>query len=163
MAFVVEDGTGLSNSNAYVSVAEADAYFLESTNRWIGTDLSKQKALVRATRAIDLLGAGKFRGVKLLSTQALAWPRDEAYDGDGFKLTGIPNYLKYAVFEAALAELEDEGTLMPDTERTPNFERVEGVVQVAYADGTYPGITYRAVMNWLSFVCTGSGMKVVRA
>lgn len=162
MAFVVEDGTGLANSNAYVSVAEADAYFVESTNRWTGTSLAKQKAIVRATRAVDLLGDGRFKGIKLLSTQALAWPREDAYDSDGYEMTGVPQYLKNAVFEAALAELETEGALMPDTERTPNFERVEGVVQVAYTEGSYPGTTYRAVSNWLSKVCTGSGMKVVR-
>lgn len=162
MAIVVEDGTGLSTSNAYVSVAEADAYFAESTTLWAGTNGTKEKAIVRATRAIDLMGANKFLGTKLVETQALAWPRDEAYDRDGIELTGIPVYLKRAVFEAALQELISENATMPNTTQQVVTERVEGAVQVTYSEGSYQGTTFRAIRGWLDYVCKGSGMRVVR-
>ena len=162
MAFVTEDGTGLATSNAYVSVAEADAYFAESTTLWAGTNGTKEKAIVRATRAIDLMGANKFLGLKLVETQALAWPRDEAYDRDGIELTGIPVYLKRAVFEAALQELISEGSTMPNTTQQVVMERVEGAVQVSYSEGSYQGTTFRSIKGWLDYVCKGSGMRVVR-
>jgi len=162
MAFTVEDGTGLSTSNAYVSVAEADAYFTEATLQWAGTNLAKERAIVRATRAIDLMGANKFLGVKLVETQALAWPRDEAYDRDGIELTGLPVYLKRAVFEAALQELLVEGTTMPNTSQQVVMERVEGAVQVSYSEGSYQGTTFGSIRGWLDYICKGSGMRVVR-
>jgi len=162
MAFVVDDGTGLSTSNAYVSVAEADAYFTESTTLWGGTNLAKERAIVRATRAIDLMGVNKFLGTKLVETQALAWPRDGAYDRDGIELTGLPVYLKRAVFEAALQELVEENATMPNTSQQVVMERVEGAVQVSYSEGSYQGTTFRAIHGWLDMICKGSGMRVVR-
>ena len=162
MAFVTEDGTGLSTSNAYASVAEADAYFAESTALWTGVDAVKQKAIVRATRAIDLMGANKFLGTKLVETQALAWPRDGAYDRGGIELTGVPVYLKRAVYEAALQELISENATMPNTTQQVVTERVEGAVQVTYSEGSYQGTTFRAIRGWLDYVCKGSGMRVVR-
>jgi len=162
MAFTSEDGTGLSAANAYVSVAEADAYFAETTTQWGGTNTSKERAIVRATRTIDLMGANKFLGTKLTETQALAWPRDEAYDRDGIELTGIPVYLKRAVCEAALQELLSEGVTMPNTTQQVVTERVEGAVQVTYSEGSYQGTTFRAIRGWLDYICKGSGMRVVR-
>lgn len=162
MSFVTEDGTGLSTSNSYVSVAEADAWFAESTALWTGVDAVKQKALVRATRTIDLMGGNKFLGIKLVETQALAWPRDEAYDRDGIELTGIPIYLKRAVYEAALQELTTEGVTMPNTTQQVEMERVEGAVQVSYVPGSYQGTTFRAIKGWLDYICKGSGLRVVR-
>jgi len=162
MSFVTEDGTGLSTSNSYVSVAEADAYFLDATILWVGTNGAKEKALVRATRTIDLMGGNRFLGIKLVETQALAWPRDEAYDRDGIELTGIPVYLKRAVYEAALQELILEGSTMPNTTQQVKMERVEGAVQVSYVEGSYQGTTFRAIKGWLDYICKGSGLRVVR-
>ena len=43
MAFVVEDGTGLSNSNSFVAVAFADSYFADrNQTAWAGTDEAKK-------------------------------------------------------------------------------------------------------------------------
>ena len=51
MAFVVEDGTGISNSNSYAPVAFADSYFADRNQaEWVGTDEVKKAALIRAFR-----------------------------------------------------------------------------------------------------------------
>lgn len=75
MALVVEDGTGLSNADAYVSVAEADAYLagLGFTGWDTLTEGEKEIAIRRATQYIDEVFT--FPGVKKLSTQRLSMPR----------------------------------------------------------------------------------------
>ncbi len=50
MTFVVEDGTGLANANAYIAVAFADSYFADrGIQKWADvTDASlKQQAIVQ--------------------------------------------------------------------------------------------------------------------
>jgi len=75
MPLVVEDGTGLSDAEAYVSVADADAYHAQFGNaNWAAATLaSKESALRRAAQYIDT--QYRFRGDPLNDTQALAWPR----------------------------------------------------------------------------------------
>ena len=48
MALVVEDGTGITNANAYVSVAEADSYFQARNNAsWSARNThDKEKAIL---------------------------------------------------------------------------------------------------------------------
>lgn len=161
MSLIVEDGTGLSTANAYISVAEADNFFIDSTIKWTGTTTAKEHAIVRATRTIDIIGGSNFIGKRLTSTQSLEWPRQEAYL-NGEELTGLPIYLKRAVCEAALQELIKEGSTLPNTTQKVKTERVEGVVQVTYTDDSYQGTTFRAIHGWLDWLLRGSGLRVVR-
>lgn len=99
MANVVEDGTGLNNANAYISVAFADSYFLERNNlTWLGTTAEKEAFIVRATDYIELVFGYRFIGTKFLTTQALQHPR---VADDGTSL-GVPLNLKKACAEYAL-------------------------------------------------------------
>lgn len=108
MAFTVEDGSGLSTANAYVSVASVDTHHTDRGNtRW--TDFSatdKEQAIVRATDYVDKRFGKRFRGVRQLKDQALEWPRLDAFDDDGFLLSGslddIPRNLAKAIAEYAL-------------------------------------------------------------
>jgi len=111
MAFVftVDDGTGLTGSNSYVSVSDTDDYHAGRGNTaWTDgsiTDASKEDALVRATDYVDKRFGPKYRGWRSSTTQALQWPRIDAEDDAGYLWTGIPTKLKQAVAEYALRAL----------------------------------------------------------
>lgn len=117
-AFVVEDGSGLDDSNSYESVAEFDDYCnargMEVTSQY--NDIDKQRALIKAAEYIDLGPGQRFLGRRLLSTQAMKFPRQCLPDPEFCWqfITGIPTKLKYAQSEYAFRELTTPGTLMPD-------------------------------------------------
>lgn len=75
MSLIVEDGTGLPNAESYVSVAQADAYFsATAVADWAAATLAdREVALRRATAYMD--ARYSFRGERLRTVQALAWPR----------------------------------------------------------------------------------------
>ena len=74
MALVVEDGTGLSTAESYISVADADTYHSDRGNAlWTGTDAVKEEALRQATEYLD--ATYDWKGSISLTTQALNWPR----------------------------------------------------------------------------------------
>ena len=106
-SFVVEDGTGLSTANSYLSVANADTYHSNVTRSddWSGATVAvKQNALIVATQYLDIRYQGRWRGYRASGTQALAWPRASVEDDDGYVLdsTALPQKLKDACAELAL-------------------------------------------------------------
>ena len=114
--FVVETGTGLSVS--YLSIADADAYPLShsGSTAWSGaSDAEKESALRLATQYLDAKHAGKWRGTKYSTTQALAWPRSGAYDIENclIEYNVIPQVLKDACAELALKVIGGD-TLLGD-------------------------------------------------
>jgi hypothetical protein len=152
MPFVVEDGTGLDNSNSYESVAEFNDYCslrgLEITANY--TPMDKERALIKATDFIDL--TKKFKGRKLLVTQALEFPR--AYlvvPGFCEYVEGIPDKLKYALSEYAYIELITPGALIPNPESDASglqlqsiFEKVGPIEEKK----TFIGSSVKTVKNW---------------
>lgn len=111
MAIVVEDGTGLTNADAYISVAGADAYHAAqgSPAAWTAATTSdKEDAIRQATTYLDGKYARAWRGMRAHRTQALRWPRIGAIDIDGYELpsTAVPVRLGYAAAELALKVIE---------------------------------------------------------
>jgi hypothetical protein len=105
-AFVVETGSGLANATSYVSIAEADDYYVIDPNfsaTWANLTLEvKQYLLAWATRILDQKSIWK--GVlSVPDTQALRWPRTYVYDRDDRLIApdSIPKQLKEATFELA--------------------------------------------------------------
>lgn len=88
MALVVETGVGLSNADAYVSVADTDARVAsvgQTTNSWTGAGTSaKELAIRQATQLINRRYDARWTGRRKTQTQALAWPRTYAYDSNGY-------------------------------------------------------------------------------
>jgi hypothetical protein len=165
MAFTVEDGTGLTDSNSYVSVADATAYHADRGNTAWDSVAEPEIALVRATQAIDQYGFERYLGYKSAETQALEWPRTDAVDRNGYTFTGVPIPVVYAVCEAALIEAATPGAMSPALERggAVRMERVEGAVTVEYDTSAPSTTTYTSVNRALSPVLsTGSNMRVVR-
>lgn len=93
--------------SSYLTLAEAVTYFdagrLHSDAWDCANETDRNKALVMATRAIDRLN---FHGQKADDSQALQFPRL----GD----TSVPNDIKYACAEEALALLDGKD---PEVER----------------------------------------------
>lgn len=117
MALVVEDGTGKPDANSYESVAEFSAYCsargMEITANF--TPTAQEQALIKAAEFIDLTKGPRFKGRRLLVTQALEFPRACLFEKDFCTpITGVPNKLKYAQSEYAFRELTSPGSLMPD-------------------------------------------------
>jgi hypothetical protein len=111
MTNVVEDGTGLSNANTYITVAFADDYFTErNIIAWSGTNAEKEAFILRATDYIELVFGYRFIGSKFLATQALEHPR---IADDGTSL-GVPLNLKKACAEYALIAKNSSLIINPD-------------------------------------------------
>lgn len=100
---------GYYRSNSYVTLAEANAYFVARLDceQWTdSSDDDKRRALIMATRAIDAL---IFKYTRETTTQSLAFPRVGAptherhimYASNGVT-TIIPTDIKNAVYEQAL-------------------------------------------------------------
>jgi len=111
MAFLVEDGTGLTGATAYISVADADAYFSDVTNStWSAASVSeKEDAIIKATRYMEKRYGARWKGIISSSTQGLGWPRDYVYDERGTQLNEqVPTPISYACAEYAVYALSNE-------------------------------------------------------
>lgn len=80
MALIVEDGTGKSDADAYISVTEFDAYHVKFGNT-VPTSTTEEKeiAIRNGTRYVDLHYT--FKGRKKTDEQALEHPRAWLDDG----------------------------------------------------------------------------------
>ena len=165
MAIVVEDGTGLAAANSYASIAEANAYFLDRANAaWdAAEDDARSAALIRATTAIDGVYGSRWPGFRCMELQGLDWPRYEAWDRDGYPLTGLPKKVKEATCEAALIELGSSGALSKKADIGLS-ELTVGSITKKWAVASGAGATaYPAIKQALSrIVRGGSGIQLSR-
>lgn len=125
MAFLVEDGSGLANSNSYASLAYADAYFADrGVTAWTGSDSAKQQALIKATDYIETRFSLRFKGTMLQQLplyQALSFPRTGIAEFANPVLgqaNPLPNNLLKATCEYALRALTT--VLAPDVVTDPS-------------------------------------------
>lgn len=110
---IVEDGTGLTDSNSYVSVVFADDYFsTRGVSKWEAlTTTEKEQKLINATDYIDSIY--QWKGKKVSTSQALRFPRENLFDYEGGKIEGVPTAVKQATCEAA--SLIVDGTILYQT------------------------------------------------
>ena len=118
---IVESGNGDSNSESYIDVAFADAYFLKrGITQW--ASLTNREQLI--IRAMDYIENNyTYQGTKLVSTQSLQFPR--LINGE----TVYPIALKNAVCELALKSNEED--LLADTDKTKKKKKV-GTLEIEY-------------------------------
>lgn len=107
MAFTVEDGTGVEDANAYVTIAEVLEYLTDRNraSEWTGSDAVKQAAVIAATDYVEKRWGRAFLGRIGYATQGLSWPRTYAYNG--VAVTNVPRALKQAVSEYAARALNN--------------------------------------------------------
>lgn len=122
MAFVVEDGTGISTANSYGTVDGFNSYHADrgTSPTTAPTNTKIEQALVRASDYIDQRFG--FVGVKTFSTNGLEWPRSDAFYPNGDVALMVPVEVVEACYEYALRALS--GTLAPD----PVYEKEGGVL-----------------------------------
>lgn len=119
MALVVEDGTGLATAEAYISVADADAYFalIGTHASWTAASSTEKEQALRLG-AIYLDGNFGWQGTRTTSTQALDWPRwDVERDGIVIDTDAVPTAVARANAEAALQHIISGGALFVDQTR----------------------------------------------
>ena len=186
MALVLEDGTGLANSNAYADVVWADVFATDrGEDRWMRQSATlKAKYLVQATDYIDK--NYRFLGARTYHTQALEFPRrgvplpnggawfyDEIADGFFFPSHVVPEQVKkacceYAFRAAELAETSLDlqpdpsenltGTMLSHTEKVGTLEESS-----KWSGATPPQMwMFPGADRWLRDFKT-SGNPVVRA
>lgn len=119
MALVVEDGSGKSDADAYVSVSFADTYFTnrQGSTAWNDSSVTvsdKEAAIRNATSFLDRRYNAMWVGRRVEKDQALAYPRVGVTDVDGFTVGSddVPTVLEQACCEAAVLALSED--LMPD-------------------------------------------------
>lgn len=153
---VVEDGTGLSNADSFVSVAYADTYFTtRGVSAWASLT-NKEALLIKATDYIEAVYSESWKGVTLNDTQSLSFPRiiDDA--------TVYPDRLLKAVCELALKA--NDGDLLVDVEQRTIEEKVD-VITVKYAEYSDQKTQYSMVYGLISpyLLSTGANKKAMRS
>lgn len=178
MAIVLEDGSGVADANSYAEVTTADAYHSARGNAtWTeastSPDQGKTAALVRATAAIDAAYRMRFPGVRTNGRdQALEWPRAYAItdasdpdsignitDAEGWEIDTdeIPQEIIDAVCEAALRELIEPGSMMPDLVRGGWIKRLKaGSVEIEYGSNATPETVYSLIDGILAKLLGGN-------
>jgi hypothetical protein len=125
---VVEDGTGLANSNSYASEAQLATYAADRNVTVTGA------ADVLLVTAMDYIEQQPFKGNKNTKEQALQWPRFSVWiDSYSIDSDEIPLLLLEAQMEAALAV--DAGNNPSGTvDRATKREKLD-TLEVEYMDG----------------------------
>jgi hypothetical protein len=118
MALVVENGTGLSTAESYVSADDADTYLVArgAPATWeAASDVKRQQALRVATEWLDARMMYRWLGQVVSASQALAWPRAGVYDINDVYVASdaVPTAVERATAEAAAAFIEDASSLQP--------------------------------------------------
>lgn len=157
MTLEAEDGSGLPNAEAYISVADADQYFsLRGNIAWAAlAEPAKEAALRLSTDYMAAVYGPRWCGERLTDTQALDWPRA------GF--SGVPEAVRRA--NAELAVRASAGPLLGDQGAQVKSETV-GPISVTYADGARQDVKYAAVdaaLRAAGLLCGGGFIPVVRA
>ncbi|HNT88273.1 MAG TPA: hypothetical protein PKL84_10455 [Candidatus Hydrogenedentes bacterium] len=163
---IVEDGSGKTDADSYVSVTDADIYVTDrytAASTWLDlTEDQKEAFLRRACQFLDSYFRGKWKGVKRTSTQSLAWPRASVLDEEGYLIAddSVPPVVIEAQIESALI-LHGGYDLQAVLSGTGTVTRQKvGEIEVEY-DGNvsiYAGRTKAPkIMEMLSGVITSGG------
>lgn len=120
MAITVENGTGLTNADALISLVYFKEYHDARGNDYSAyADAALEKAIVRAT---DFMSESHhWAGYKLKERghqdgeQALAWPRTYVVDRNGYSvdIDVVPTEVQKATAEVALYEAGTPGGMQP--------------------------------------------------
>jgi hypothetical protein len=165
MTLVVEDGTGKSNANAYVSVADADArHTLLGNTAWTGATATKEAAIARATAYMEQAYRSRWVGLprhprsalgtSQVTPQALSWPRWDVWvDGYPVDVNSVPAEVANACADLALKALSAE--LNVDLARAVVRKKI-GPLETEYDRNSPQSIRYRAIDMALAPYLKGS-------
>lgn len=121
MAIVVEDGTGKTDANAFISIAYFKAYCDARGHDYSAySDTLIEQGIVRATAFMS--DSYKWAGERIKGRsaigggQGLAWPRWDVVDDDGYSVPAdsVPDEIERATAEVTRRELATPGAMTPD-------------------------------------------------
>jgi len=167
MALIVEDGSGKSDADAYVSEADANTYFInrQGSTAWNAgtvTQLQKEAAIRNATAYLDRRYNNLWMGRRVERLQALSFPRVDVRDFDGFAVgsDSVPQQVIDACCEGAVLSLSED--LLPDitnagtiSEETIAVSSVRSTTK--YEGGKNQSKTYRKIETLLRGLIKNTG------
>ncbi len=159
MTIVVEDGTGVTGANSYVTELELTSY---ADARGVTLSGDPASLLIRAADYSETLS---FQGRKASQDQPLQWPRTGVtIDGYTVPSDEIPAALISAQIVTALAIDQGRDPLAPIG---PGVKREKvDVLEVEYQDGASSrALSVDVIRAWSKLTAAGSGanqMQVVR-
>lgn len=140
MTLIVEDGSGMVDSNSYASVATVRTYAAAR-----GVTLSPDDSVVEpmVINAMDYIEAqrAKFQGQKSFpeNPQALQWPRSDVYiDCLPFPNDAIPSYLVNALAQCVIEISKGNDLQANTTGQVVKMEKVD-VIETIYMTGLEQG------------------------
>lgn len=172
MTLVVEDGSGKSNAESYISVADADTYHSNRGNTdWAALTTTKKEQLLRgATDYMVAVYRLRWDGYRYVNTQALDWPRIYVPVRDICSVNAYPEYVDFDVVPtqvknacAELALKANTETLLDDLSQGTIREKV-GPIEVEYDKFSPQFKRYLQVENSLSiyFASSANQVKLMR-
>lgn len=175
MSLIVEDGTGKTDAESYISVADASTYHAARGNTaWaaLATDALREQALRRATDYMGQAYRERWKGYRKTATQLLDWPRSFVYL-EPFVHGAVGTY-PYLVPDDSVPELVRRscaelalraaaGTaLMADSGQGVTREKI-GPIEVEYSEFSSSMVRYSAVDGSLApYLAAGGGVQVLR-
>lgn len=149
---VVEDGSGMTTSNSYISAVDLATYATDRGVTIAGT------AAVLLIQAMDYLESFKFKGDKNTQAQALQWPRVNVYIDNFYQSsTSIPQLLIDALCEIVIAI--DGGTNpLANSSRETRREKI-GEIEIEYAHGSRSETYLTAAQSKLNKLIHGTGIN----
>lgn len=172
MTLIVEDGTGKSNAESYISVADADTYHSNRGNDdWAGLTTSQKERLLRiATDYMVAVYRLRWDGYRYVNTQALDWPRIYVPVRDICSVNAYPEYVDFDIVpvqvQNACAEFAlkaNSETLLEDQSQVTIREKV-GPIEVEYDKFSPQFKRYLQIENMLSiyFASSANQVKLMR-
>jgi hypothetical protein len=167
MSIVVETGTGASNSETYISVADASTYHTARGNAaWaaLASDTVREQALRKATGYMVATYRNRWQGTRKVEDQALCWPRYSVVV-EGYLVDDdiVPEIVKRACAELALKAAAED--LAPDLEQVTISQTV-GPIRTDYDRYSPQWKRYRAIdamlLPYLKSGGAGSCVGLVR-
>ncbi|NLS03616.1 hypothetical protein HGP14_09620 [Rhizobium sp. P32RR-XVIII] len=169
MALIVEDGSGMTDADAFISVEYADAYHSAMVNAtWTGDVALKEGAIRRATAFLS--NSYQWQGYKRQGRpQALAWPRVDVTDREGWGVAfdAVPVEIQKATAEVALRELVSPGSMNPDFLASEQVKREKiGQIEVEYLNANASAQSARPILLIVQdiigpLLCKGAGNSLV--
>ena len=157
MSLITEDGSGLSNAESYISVANADTRHSNNGNTdWALLSTSdKEAALRRATQFIEQRYRDRWQGYRVSRDQGLSWPRYYVWvDGFPVDSTVVPADVGSACADLALKAAA--GDLNADLSTRVVSETV-GPISTEYSPYSPQSVRYPAIDQMLAPFLEASG------
>lgn len=144
---IVETGTGLADAESYLTVADFKGYCDKRGLSYDGqSDTVIEQKLRIATGYIDTVK--RYKGQRLLSEQALEFPRANLTDWGGLAVAGVPGRVKQACAELAFKAFTENLYVDLDRGGMVTSQSV-GPMSVSYSDKAPVGKSYMTAMKLL--------------